>query len=168
MTRAAEGPAHTGTGPTDETPATKLALSGDGSAGHRPVPLYRSAEWHALPTTDPRKSAAVWNAANAWAAYWSDTEVARRLADELEQLDREVTRRIRATSYEVAVGMNWSALASRPTHAELARRRAEVPDGPCGSPRCRGCSRCIRAAAVARNGGDYRGAASTRRNRGAA
>ena len=163
MTRTWKGPARQ-TGP-NENATTKQPLGVEGNPTGRPVPLYGSPEWHALPNSDPRKSAAVWRAAECWRTYWEPDAVAARLADELEFLDHEVIRRIRATSYEVASGADWRSLAQQPTYATLAARRAEVPDKPCGSPRCRGCSRCIRADAVRRQGGDYMG---RRRNRGAA
>lgn len=47
--------------------------------------------------------------------------------------------------------------ANQPTHHEVQARRDELPDTPCGRPGCRSCSRCIRAEAVHRRGGDYRG-----------
>ncbi|HEY9475771.1 MAG TPA: hypothetical protein VIS06_18210 [Mycobacteriales bacterium] len=163
MTRTWEGPARQ-TGP-NENATTKQPLGVEGNPTRQPVPLYRSPEWHALPAGDPRRLTSMRRAADAW---WYDSRpdaIAARLADELATIDREVIRRIRATSYEVCTGADWQALAQQPTYAALADRRAEVPDGPCGSPRCRGCSRCIRADAVRRQGGDYRG---RRRNRGAA
>ena len=50
-------------------------------------------------------------------------------------------------------------IALGPSHDELAARRRAVPDRPCGAPACQGCSTCIRAAWVARHGGDYPGLA---------
>ena len=165
MTWTGRGPApEGGTGPTREAAVTAPDAA-DGTRTGRQVPLYRSEEWHALPVDDPLRMVSMRRAADAW---WYDSRreaIASRLADELATIDREVIRRIRATSYEVCTGVDWQALAAQPTHAEIERRRAEVPDEPCGSPRCRGCSRCIRADAVRRQGGDYRG---RRRNRGAA
>lgn len=65
---------------------------------------------------------------------------------------------------EAAADEQWSwaiagakRTAERPTFAEIARRRGEVPDRPCGRPGCRSCSVCIRAAWVARHGSDHRG-----------
>lgn len=38
-----------------------------------------------------------------------------------------------------------------PTHAEVARRRAEYFPKRCTAPGCRGCAQCIRAAAIESN-----------------
>ncbi len=48
--------------------------------------------------------------------------------------------------------------ANSPSYDELCRRRGEDPTDPC-PVHCGRCSRCVRADAVRRNGGDWGGAA---------
>lgn len=50
-------------------------------------------------------------------------------------------------------------VAEGPTHAELVRRRADDCREPC-PVHCGRCSRCIRADAVHRQGGDWPGGAA--------
>lgn len=164
MTQTAEGPAPRRAGPTnDENTTDEQALGVESTAR---VPQYGSAEWERLPVTDPRKSLAVWIAAASWNAYWGTDAVAERLTQDLELVgdivDHEVRRRVREMSYDLAAATDWRKVAEEPTHATLAARRAAVPDGPCGAKSCRGCSVCIRAAAVARQGGDYPGRVASR------
>ncbi|HEY9475808.1 MAG TPA: hypothetical protein VIS06_18395 [Mycobacteriales bacterium] len=154
MNRTAEGPAPGRTGPNEIATAGQL-LGAEGNPGHGQVPLFRSPEWYALDNTDPRKSLAVFRAAEAWHRYWTPGNVARRLAEELARVDAEVRRRVRESSWDVNAAADWQALAQQPTYAALAELRAEVPNQPCGSPTCRGCATCVRAEWVARHGGDY-------------
>lgn len=68
------------------------------------------------------------------------------------QADKDMTDAWRALAKRVR------ALAHQTTPAEREAMDAAAADGePCGARDCRGCSRCIRAAAVARRGGDYMG-----------
>ena len=68
----------------------------------------------------------------------------RRLHEETEEW-RALADRVRAHAYRI----------TNPEQAALDRAYAE--GAPCNTPHPTGCSRCIRAAAVARRGGDYQG-----------
>jgi hypothetical protein len=68
---------------------------------------------------------------------------------EMAEQWREVAEQVRRTAH-------------RPTYDEVQKRREELPDMPCDRPGCRACSRCIRADAVRRRGGDYMGQQVTR------
>lgn len=115
---------------TDEIPATKRRLDVERTAEvarllaerNGAPPQYNSPEWRALPDDDPRKLRAVYVAAAAWDAYWQPDEVARRLADELDWLDREIQRRVRESSWDVWAGMpDWRSLGE--SYATLQRLR---------------------------------------------
>ncbi len=84
-------------------------------------PEYGSPEWLALPLDDPRRHAALVQAAERWRLLTSSPHV----VDVLFEF-REWCRRagFRQTSSAVSAAANWAGLAGAPTYAELARRRA--------------------------------------------
>ena len=88
------------------------------------IPLYDSVAWHALEPDDPRRWAAVVRAAAAWRHEGRLDQIERRLQEELARVDQLVLERVRSASHDIAGALDWNALASEPTHDELARRRA--------------------------------------------
>lgn len=87
------------------------------------VPLYRSAEYDALPEGDPRRLASMRRAADLW---WADGQP-EAIAERLDQEDREVRARLRAMSGDLSDATDWQTVAAEPTHAELIQRRRELP-----------------------------------------
>ena len=85
-----------------------------------PIPLYGTDEWAALPARDLRSFGAVIAAAEAARDYRS----AERVALDLAADEDTFIRRMKAASADVSSAADWSAIASQPTHAELANRRA--------------------------------------------
>ncbi len=90
-------------------------------AAHRvgPPVRYGSREWLDLDRSDPRWLAAVVHFAEAWRQHVDPVNVAVDVLDELAR-DREELRRL---SLDIARAADWLAVANRPTHAELQRRR---------------------------------------------
>ena len=84
------------------------------------IPDYGSTEWAELAARDPRRWASVIRAAEAWRDYRSPERAALDYRDE----EDEFIRRMRSASVDVSTSTNWAAIASEPSHAELARRRA--------------------------------------------
>ncbi len=80
---------------------------------------YGTAEWHALDPHDPRRLAGLVLAAECWREHCDPVNIALELLDEL----REGRREQRRTSWDVCGAADWAAVASRPTVAELQRRR---------------------------------------------
>ncbi|MEV6912813.1 hypothetical protein [Amycolatopsis sp. NPDC051071] len=97
-------------------------LSTQDSAGHDPVALSR-AEYERLA-----------HDAACWRRYWQPDVVTLRQEGEAW---REL-RRFREISSAISAAIDWSAVAAAPSHAELARRRAEpVTPRRCGARDCR-------------------------------
>jgi hypothetical protein len=84
-------------------------------------PEYGSAEWHALPTDDPRRQAGLVHAADSWAVLVSSPHVADVLFEYREWLRRANFRDI---SSAISAAADWRGLAGQPTFAELERRRS--------------------------------------------
>ncbi len=80
---------------------------------------YGTEEWHDLAPNDPRRLAALVLAAECWREHCDPVNIALELLDEL----REGRREQRRTSWDVCGAADWAAVASRPTVAELQRRR---------------------------------------------
>ncbi len=80
---------------------------------------YGIEQWHDLEPTDPRRLAALVLAAECWREHCDPVNIALELLDEL----REGRREQRRTSWDVCGAADWAAVASRPTVAELQRRR---------------------------------------------
>lgn len=99
------------------------------AAGHGELPPYGSSEWQQLPADDPRRSAAVVVAAEAWRDHRSPERIAVDLRRELQATDMQVLARFKGASVDVSAAADWTARASAPTHDELERRRA-VPARP--------------------------------------
>lgn len=76
-------------------------------------------------------------------------------AGRLAGLD-EAAARLRAAQHDLSRAADWRALAADPSHRRLAELR-RPDDSPCRPGGCGRCSRCVRAAAVARQGGDFLG-----------
>lgn len=87
------------------------------------IPRYGSDEWDTLPEQDPRRAAAVALAAECWRDHLSPGQVAIELNDAMVAAEIELRRRVRECSWDVSAAIDWDALASRPTFAELQHRR---------------------------------------------
>jgi hypothetical protein len=70
------------------------------------------------------------DAARLWWLLVSSSHVDELLSEWWEWHDR---RALRQTSYAVAGGLDWRAVASAPTYAELERRRRLTTETPCGA-----------------------------------
>jgi hypothetical protein len=94
-----------------------------------PVPRYGHPGWRALPWRDRRKWAAALIAAECWRDHCSAERVAADLRASMAAEDRAVLSRLRRTSAEVREALNASSSgwARGPSHAELVRRRREIP-----------------------------------------
>jgi len=96
------------------------------------IPSPGSAEWRALPDTDPRKVAAVIEAAWAWADNAIRADPATEMnafLDALARFDDELDRLIeKRTALAVARSQDWSRIG--PAWEELQRRRAIYVDRP--------------------------------------
>jgi hypothetical protein len=89
---------------------------------HGEIPIYASPEWEALEPTDPRRFAAVVRAAECWRLDGEPDAIRQRLAED----DVLARARVRLASYDVAGATDWAEAASRPSWAELQRRRELV------------------------------------------
>lgn len=89
------------------------------------VPRYGSADWCAL-SDGPAKIASAVRAAEAWYDHCSPERVAGDLRAELAERSADALVRIRQVSWDVSAVCDWSAVAKRPTHTELVRRRGEA------------------------------------------
>lgn len=87
------------------------------------VPLYGSPEFDACDDVTIR-AASVVRAAAAWRLHCSPEQVADDLLEQMAEQEREIQRRVREASWDVAGAADWVALAARPSFAELQRRRA--------------------------------------------
>ncbi|MEU0467238.1 hypothetical protein ABZ215_24825 [Amycolatopsis sp. NPDC006131] len=90
-------------------------------------PEYGSPEWLALAKDDPRRREAVQFAADCWRLLTSSPHVAELLGEWVEWMHR---RTMREASWRISAAVDWSAVASAPTFAELARRRAVFEGEP--------------------------------------
>ncbi len=81
---------------------------------------YGSGDWHGLDRRDPRWLAAIIQFAEAWREHVDPINVA---VDALEELARD-REELRQLSIEISQAADWLAVANRPTHAELQRRRS--------------------------------------------
>lgn len=88
------------------------------------IPLYDSAQWHALEADDPRRWAAVIRAAACWRFEGRLDQIELRLQEELARVDQLVLERSRLASHDISSAADWVAIANEPSHDELARRRA--------------------------------------------
>lgn len=78
------------------------------------VPIFGTPEWLALPLDEPGRTAAVVRAA---LAHW-------RMGESVEELEARVeAAELKLSSLGISAAEDWSALAYRPSAAELARRR---------------------------------------------
>lgn len=87
------------------------------------VPLYGSPEFDASDDVVVR-AASVIRAAAAWRDHCSPAQVALDLLEELERQERELARRVREGSWDVAGQRDWVAAAGSPSFVELQQRRA--------------------------------------------
>ncbi len=81
---------------------------------------YGSREWLNLDRNDPRWLAAIVHFAEVWREHVDPVNVA---IDVFEELARDRTE-LRRLSIEISQAADWLAVATRPTHAELQRRRS--------------------------------------------
>jgi hypothetical protein len=98
-----------------------IARAGDRSS----IPRYGSPEWDALPDQDPRRAAAILIAAEAWRDHCSPVRVAEDMRDSLTEISDVIAHMFVGTSHDVAQAVDWEAIFSRPTFAELCERRGE-------------------------------------------
>lgn len=96
----------------------------------RPLPRYGSDEWAALPKDDLRRFGSVLLAAECWRDHCSPQRIAADLIEGFRSEDRAVLARLRGASADVrnALAETLPGWVGSPSHAELARRRAE-PSG---------------------------------------
>ena len=87
------------------------------------LPLYDSAQWHALEADDPRRWASVIRAAACWRHGNRLDVIEQRLQEELARCDQLALERVRSASHAVSSGADWVAMAQEPTHADLVERR---------------------------------------------
>jgi len=114
-------PAGNGADPEDQVGAGSehQASAPAGTLRHDPIPTYGTDEYHALPADDPRRHLAIWRAAEAWRQQFTPEAVHARLVAE----DREVVRRLRQMSHDLADG-EWSGPWW--DHLQVTRRRARL------------------------------------------
>lgn len=96
-----------------------------------PIPLAGSPTWRALDDTDPRKTAAVLNAALAWLYECTPAVIADRLCQELDLIDRCHADRMNAVATEVSSAADWTKFAAGPRLRELTWRRTTFPCPAC-------------------------------------
>lgn len=115
----------TATQPTYEFAARRWA-SGllDRAERLGPIPSFGSRSWVELDEHDPRKPAAAVRAALAWLHDATPQNIAARLRDELDLIDRVLAARMKAVAHDLSAAADWSRLATGPTARELAVRRA--------------------------------------------
>jgi hypothetical protein len=101
-----------------------------------PIPVAGTPEWCALPDTDPRKRAAILDAAAVWAEEMSRADPLGEMnafLDQLAQVDAELDRLIeRRTSLAISQAQRWDR---GPSWAELQRRRNTHTDKPATDPK---------------------------------
>jgi hypothetical protein len=102
-------------------------------------PTYGSPEWSALPGDHPDKVRAIVAAAEAWRHHCHAEEVAQRLRDELDAIDRAATARLKQLALDIHYAgiRRWHLIATGPTASEIHRRRypwLHDPDYPPGHP----------------------------------
>ncbi len=95
------------------------ALAAARITGQRP-PAYGSPEWQALGDEHPGKHAAVLLAAECWRRYWAPDMTALRA----EATERDLRRRLREMSADLADARDWRRQATAPSYATLDARRA--------------------------------------------
>jgi hypothetical protein len=101
-----------------------------------PLPAAGSTAWQALPTTDPRKLAAVIAAALAWLEESTPHAIATRAAADLDQIDAAILARQKAVSAAVSSALaDAPAICYGPSYLELALRRAMPGPGHEPTPR---------------------------------
>ncbi|NED35570.1 DUF2742 domain-containing protein [Streptomyces sp. SID8499] len=89
-------------------------------------PAYGSPAWRALLANDPRKAAAIFEAAERWRQHRAETdELDRLLTDDPEEWWRRVTAEANAEARRI-----MPALAKRPTAAEVRARARQQPPRP--------------------------------------
>lgn len=90
------------------------------------VPRFGTEQWWALDPRDDRdrtlQLASLVIAAECWRQHTSTTQIAWDVLTDLAAGRRD----LRQTSHDVAAADDWAAIAARPTHAELRRRRGEA------------------------------------------
>lgn len=90
-----------------------------------PIPPAGSPAWQDLPGDDPRKPAALAQAALAWVQESTPAAIAARLAAELDQIDAAILARQHAVSADVSTAWGDQArFCHGPSHLELELRRA--------------------------------------------
>ena len=88
-------------------------------------PPYSSPAWRSLPPDEPRRYAAVLEAAELWRRYQAERQRLDRLAEtDPDAWFTEVTREANVIARRAIVRLN---LAARPTPAELALARQALP-----------------------------------------
>ncbi|MFE7237908.1 hypothetical protein [Streptomyces sp. NPDC057580] len=89
-------------------------------------PIYGGDAWRALLADDPRKAAAIFEAAEQWRQHRAEAdELDRLLSDDPEEWYRRVTADANAEARRIA-----PALAKRPTAAEIRARAGHRPPQP--------------------------------------
>lgn len=100
---------------TSEGTRSDLHLTG----GIRP-PDYRSAGYDALPAGHPLRTEAMKHAADCWALLMSSPHIADLLAEWTAWAERRMWSE---STTAMSAHYDWSTEASKPTYAELERRR---------------------------------------------
>lgn len=94
------------------------------------IPVAGSSAWQHLPGRDPRKLAAVAQAALAWLDDSTPAAIAARLAAECDRTDAAILTRQKATSADLsAAWTDQRRFSYGPSHLELELRRAQPGPG---------------------------------------